>query len=109
MTVQRETPGIYSDFGGDPELSFLVEMFVDEMPERIATITNALDSGDLESVQRTAHQMKGACGSYGFDQLTPYALAVEYSVRESKGLEEIRSAVGELIDVCEQVRAGEPQ
>jgi len=54
----------------------LVEMFVDEMPERIALLGEALASGDRESLERTAHQMKGSAGSYGFDQLTPYAAAV---------------------------------
>lgn len=108
MTVQRESPEIYSAFGGDPELSALVELYVDEMPERVATIKAALAAGDMETLQRTSHQMKGACGSYGFDQLTPFALAVESSVRESQSTETIRAAVRELVEMCDQVRAGEP-
>jgi HPt (histidine-containing phosphotransfer) domain-containing protein len=108
MTVHHESPGIYSAFGDDPELSGLVEMFVDEMPDRIQLINEALSSGDMESLQRTAHQMKGACGSYGFDQLTPYARAVEFSVRECHSATAIEAAVRELVVICDQVRAGQP-
>ena len=108
MKIQHDSPGIYSAFGGDPELSTLVDMYVDEMPDRIETITQALSAGDMDLLQRTAHQMKGACGSYGFDQLTPFALAVESSVRECQSITAIQAAVRELVEMCDQVRAGQP-
>jgi len=106
MTDRQQPTAIFSDFGGDIDMGELVEMFVDEMPERIALLGETLASGDMESLKRTAHQMKGAVGSYGFDQLTPYAAAVESSVRDGQPEEQIRQAVGELIDLCQRCRAG---
>ena len=103
--VQTE---IYSTFGVDPDLGELVEMFVDEMPDRIATLEQAFASGDLESVRRAAHQMKGAAGSYGFDQLTPYSASLEESVRDGEPEEKIEKLLGDLIGMCKKVRAGEP-
>jgi HPt (histidine-containing phosphotransfer) domain-containing protein len=107
MTPQRETIEIYSEFGGDAVMGELVQMFVDELPERVEMIESALSSGDMESLQRIAHQMKGAVGSYGFDQLTSYAAAVESSVGEPDGREQIHNTVQELIQVCGYVRSGE--
>lgn len=103
-----EIDAIYSTLGGDPELGELVEMYVDEMPERIATFEQAFSSDDQEALQRAAHQMKGAGQSYGFDQLTPLAAAVEYAVRDGEPKEKILKLVEELIGVCHRVRAGQP-
>lgn len=108
MIPQHETTEIYSEFGGDAVMGELVQMFVDELPDRVEKITNALSSGDMESLQRIAHQMKGAVGSYGFDQLTEYAAALESSVGEPNGSEQIHKAVQEFIQVCDYVRSGEP-
>ena len=107
-SATNENTAIYSTLGGDPDLGELVEMYVDEMPDRIAALEQAFSSGDQEALQRAAHQMKGAGQSYGFDQLTPLAAAVEYSVRDSEPEENIRKVLQELVDVCQQVRAGEP-
>jgi HPt (histidine-containing phosphotransfer) domain-containing protein len=106
VTTQKQA--IYSQLGADADLSELVALFVDEMPERIATLEQAWSSGDLESLRRTAHQMKGAVGSYGFVQLTPLAAAVESAVREQAPEEQIVETLEELIAACRQVRAGLP-
>ena len=106
-TTNEKTP-IYSSLGGDPDLGELVEMYVDEMPERIASLEQAFSSGDRESLQRAAHQLKGAGESYGFSQLTPLAATVEYSVRDGDPEEAIQKSLEELVGVCRRVRSGEP-
>lgn len=98
----------YSTFGADPDLGELVEMYVDDMPDRIAAMEQSFSSGDLETLQRTAHQMKGAGESYGFAQLTLLAAAVEYSVEGGGPEESIQQKLHELVDVCKRVRAGMP-
>jgi len=107
-SATNEKSPIYSTLGGDPDLGELVEMYVDEMPERIAAFEQAFSSGDQESLQRAAHQLKGAGESYGFSQLTPVAAAVEYSVRDGDPEEDILKLLNELVDVCKRVRSGEP-
>ena len=103
-----ENSAIYSSLGGDPDLGELVEMFVEEVPDRIATLNEAFSSKDLEGLQRTAHQMKGAGQSYGFDILTPLAAALEYAVRDNEPEEAILKTLDALIDACQRVCAGEP-
>ena len=106
------TPGcetIHSSMATDPDYGELVEMYVDEMPDRIAALEQAFDSGDMECLRRAAHQMKGAAGSYGFDQLTPWAAAVEYTVRGGEPEDHIQKTLRDLIDICRRVRAGAPE
>ncbi len=104
----NEKSAVYSTLGDDPDLGELVEMYVDEMPERIAALEEAFQSSDQESLQRAAHQLKGAGQSYGFDPLTPLAAAVEYAARDKEPEENIRKVLDELLDVCSRVRAGVP-
>ena len=105
-TVKKEP--IYSALGGDPDLSEIVVMFVDEMPGRIATIEESLATADWEQLRRAAHQLKGAAGSYGFAPSSPCAAKVGDALRSGKPQEQIRATVEELIDLCRRVRAGAP-
>ena len=104
----HEGTAIYSTFGGDPELGELVELFVHELPDRISTLEEAFASKDENTLRGTAHQLKGAGGSYGFDQLTPLAAAVELAESGGEPEENIWRALQQLITVCQQFRAGEP-
>jgi HPt (histidine-containing phosphotransfer) domain-containing protein len=97
---------IFSTYGSDPMLGEMVELYVAEMPERIAALERALSEGDRESLRRTAHQMKGAAGSYGFDPLTDAAAELESAVRENQPRERIQNALEELIGRCRRIRAG---
>ncbi len=104
-----EAEALYSSLGTDPDLAEIVELFVDEMPERIANLLNCLESSDWEGLRRAAHQMKGAAGSYGFDQITPYAARLEVAVREEEPEEEIRQSLDVLAGLCQKIRSGAPQ
>ena len=62
----------------------------------------------LEALQRAAHQLKGAAGSYGFDQLTPYALHLETLLKHGAEGSEIARALGQLAACCRRVTAAVP-
>jgi HPt (histidine-containing phosphotransfer) domain-containing protein len=100
---------LYSHLGNDPDLSEIVAMFVEEMPGRIATLLEQAQSGDFEALRRTAHQLKGAAGSYGFDLISPAAARLEYAIRDSEPQNQILDIVEELVDLCGRVRAGAPK
>jgi len=99
---------LYSPLAEDPDLADLVTLFVDEMPDRIAGLLARLEQGDWEGLRRLAHQLKGAAGSYGFTPITPMAGRVEHAIRNGQPEEQIRQSVGELIALCRQARAGQP-
>lgn len=97
---------LYSDFGADDELADLVEMFVAEMPQRISALETLAAAHDWDEVGRTAHQLKGSSGSYGFQQLTPAASRVEEAIRGHEPEAMVLRAVAELLSLCRSVRAG---
>lgn len=104
-TCEQITP-IYSTFGDDPDLGELVEMFVDEMPDRIGNLQTQFEAKNWEELGRGAHQMKGAAGSYGFNELTPVAAKLEASVRANESEDQIKSDLNSLVDFCSRIRAG---
>ncbi len=96
----------FSTLAGDPDLAEIVEMFVDEMPGRIRGLQQQFVSNDWDELARLAHQLKGAAGSYGFDQITPYAARLERAVRNGQPMNEVRAAHNELCSACARVRTG---
>lgn len=105
MQTITETEYLYSSLAGDPDLTEIVDLFVEEMPERVQNLADLLAQGDWAQLRRYAHQMKGACGSYGFHQLTGSAARLESAVREQEEEQAIREAVDELVTLCNRVRS----
>jgi len=106
-TSQSAEP-LYSALSVDPDLREMVDLFVEEMPQRIGNLLARLDTSDWEGLRRAAHQLKGAAGSYGFGPISPAAARVEDAIRKGSPEEEIRQAVDELIELCGRARAGLP-
>lgn len=102
------TQFLYSRLAADEDLGEIVDMFVAEMPTRIATILAQVEAMDWEGLRRTAHQLKGAAGSYGFDVISPSAGKVESAVRDGEPEEHIRVTVQELVSLCKLARGGQP-
>ena len=102
-----QTPDLlYSTLSDDPDLSEIVEMFVAEMPERIARLLENYHSGNLQELTRCAHQLKGAAGSYGFEPITACAAQLEVDLRQSEPEARIRADVESLSDMCRRARVG---
>lgn len=99
---------LYSSLGTDPDLADLVDLFVQEMPDRVAKLLDSLEAGDWDQLRRAAHQLKGAAGSYGFGQISPSAGRVEEALRSAEPEEVIRDTVAGLVDLCNRARAGSP-
>ena len=108
--MRQENAGaeyVYSSLAADPELGEIVGMFVEEMPGRVATLLGHLDKKDWDRLRQSAHQLKGAAGSYGFAAISPCAGRLEGVIRDGEPEERIREAVNELVDLCGRVRCGQ--
>ncbi len=97
---------LFSTLSADSDLGPLVELFVEEIPNRVANLLDRLQASDWDGVRRAAHQLKGAAGSYGFAPISPVAGRLENAVRHSHPEEEILRAADELIDLCRRARVG---
>jgi PAS domain S-box-containing protein len=71
-----------SEYADDPDLGELVDTFVGNLPARAAQVAAALDAGDVETLARLAHQVKGTGTSYGFPALTAAARFLEALVKD---------------------------
>ncbi|MCC6908377.1 MAG: Hpt domain-containing protein [Phycisphaerales bacterium] len=96
----KPTEILLSEFADDPDMAELVELFVSELPERLAVLRTGLESNALEQVQRIAHQLKGASGGYGFPLIGDCAARVEAAVKTGAALDQIRRCVDELSELC---------
>ncbi len=78
---------IYSEFNGDVEWQELLHDFIELVPQRINSIREAMAQLDANRVRTVIHQMRGACGSYGFHTITRPAAVLESAIEADASLE----------------------
>jgi two-component system, sensor histidine kinase and response regulator len=70
--------GILAVVSGNPDLlRELAELFLEDSPLRLLEIRKALDSGNLEALQRAAHTLKGSASSLCGKRAAELALRLE--------------------------------
>ncbi|HEX8876608.1 MAG TPA: Hpt domain-containing protein [Phycisphaerales bacterium] len=98
-----------STLASDPDMVELVQEFVQELPNRAATLESLLTASSFSDLRRLAHQLKGAAGGYGFSPISESAAKVETTLREDVSGEQVqvlRSQVEELVGLCRRATAG---
>jgi signal transduction histidine kinase/CheY-like chemotaxis protein len=65
----------------DPEFREIADEFVAALEEKLTSLHDACDAGDLETVSEIAHWIKGAGGTAGFADFTSPATALESASR----------------------------
>ena len=108
MTASTKSDYLYSTLGTDPDLCDIVDMFVDEMPDRITCLMQLLEASNYDELARMAHQLKGAAGSYGFDAISPAAGELETAILNGQSEFVIHDTTVHLCDLCSRVRSGAP-
>lgn len=93
-----------SEYANDPDMAELVGTFVRDLPTRIAAIQQSLAAGDIATLRRLAHRLKGAAGGYGFPSITDYARMLEETTAHTEDLKAIRDSVNELVALCRRVQ-----
>lgn len=103
-TTQREG-AIVSQLADDPDLVDLVELFVEELPQRITAIEKTITEQDFDGLKRLAHQLKGAAGGYGFPIITDAARTLEEKAKTQGDLESLDAELRQLADLCNRATA----
>lgn len=96
---------LLSDLANDPSMIELIELYVDEMPDKVAAIEQTLADGNYQDLARIAHQIKGSAGGYGFAPITQHAALVERSALNQTDLPELDRQVRNLIKLCLRAKA----
>ncbi len=55
----------------------LIDVFLEDVPQRFAELEQALTSGDAALLTRAAHTIKGSCSNFGATDLAAVALQME--------------------------------
>lgn len=103
-----ESTPLLSELAGDADMAELIEMFVAELPERVAALRQALTERDFEALRRLAHQLKGAAGGYGFPSITEAAKDLEITAKTDRSLEKTAAEMQALAGLCARARATAP-
>ena len=77
---------IYSRFASDEDWQELLHDLVCDLPKRLEAIDAAVARQDVEGLSFLVHQLKGACGSYGFDEVTALATQLERALHKQPEL-----------------------
>ncbi len=97
---------IYSAFAEDEEMAELVEMFVEEMPDRISSLQDAWESSARNDLQNIAHQLKGSSAGYGFAAVGRSAADLEDALKDmERELASVKAEFDALLNLCSRVSA----
>ena len=88
---------IISQLAGNEDFAPLLQQFISEIPERISHIDLALAADDVALLKRIVHQLKGACGGYGFPSLTEEAFALEKAMDNETSVKKFESEMDHFV------------
>lgn len=104
MRMAPDSNPVKSEFADDPDMADIVALFVSELPKRVATMQEALSSGDIAQLRVLAHQLKGAAGGYGFPKLGEAAALIDLGIKDGCEENVVRSRVGMLAAIAARIR-----
>jgi histidine phosphotransfer protein HptB len=97
---------LVSEFASDPDMAELVDLFVTELPTRVAALDAAWSGKRIPDLTRLAHQLKGAGAGYGFPTIGTAAGALESRLKQldatgtQSSIERLAVEYRELLDLC---------
>ena len=102
-SVQPAGDTITSSLLNYPGMKDIILEFVEGLPTQVQTIHDCIERNDLQELCRVIHQLRGAGGGYGFDQVTEPATRAEHSIRTQCSLDAIKAEVDSLIKIIERI------
>lgn len=78
------------------ELDHIVKLYVDGLPEQSAALATLLAAGDLATLRRSAHSLKGSSVSMGAQQLGALAAQIEKLAATGQVSAELDTAVARV-------------
>ena len=101
--VQEEKTPIKSTLINYPGMAKIIAEFLKELPAEIENLRAYLSKGDLTSLRRLVHQLRGTCGGYGFGAVTAVAAAAEDAIDSGQDGESIAARVESLIQIIRRI------
>ncbi len=80
-----------SCYADDPTMHEAIAEFVAMLPRRVALMRKLIGERQLPELRRVVHQLKGAGGGYGFDDMTRLAAQADRTLKQDSPLETSRA------------------
>ena len=97
------TTGLRSVFADDPAMQAAIAEFIAMLPRRVVHMNKLFAEGNLAELRRAVHQIKGAGGGYGFDELTRLAAQLCCTLKQETSLETVAHEFVSLIELIRSV------
>ncbi|RME17656.1 MAG: hybrid sensor histidine kinase/response regulator [Bdellovibrio sp.] len=95
---------LFSQFKDDPVISKILEKFVSNLPFRYEKLKSAIQNKNREEIKRLAHQLKGACSSYGYPSLAELAWQIENTSEKEEDLSFLEKPLEEFQKLIPKVQ-----
>lgn len=86
----------------DIDLKHIIPGFLERKQNDISRLTELLNNKDIDGLKAIGHELKGACGSYGFTNLATVAKNIEMQAKGSD-LAAIEKSVNEFKEILENM------
>ena len=81
----------------------MIDLFLSNTPHRLQALHSALEVSNAQALEKTAHQLKGSCGSFGAMRMVRLCMDIEALARAGQ-LHEAAEQMRELENEFEGVR-----
>ena len=98
-----ELPQLKSTLSNHPKLAKVVAEYVSGLPATVANLQAMLQAEDIASLKRLAHQIRGAGGGYGFDEITQAAGKLEHAASISASVATLQEEASALVEILKRV------
>jgi signal transduction histidine kinase/ActR/RegA family two-component response regulator/HPt (histidine-containing phosphotransfer) domain-containing protein len=86
-----------------PGMAAIIKEFVHDLPGEVQQLRKFLGAGEMDSLRRTVHQLRGAGGGYGFESVTELAAAAEAAIKAAEGSESIHAKIDSLVQTIGRI------
>ena len=90
-----------------PGMARIIVEFVQGLPEEVRKLKDFLKAEKPDELRRVVHQLRGACGGYGFDGLTEVATAAENAIHAADNVEIVTRHINSLIEMIRRIEGYE--
>ncbi len=101
--MELSTGLIYSSYADDPDFKELLDEFVERIPERVGSMRAMFLEQDSTGLITIVHQLRGACGSYGFHQLTQPAEELESLLQANALNDDVENRLELFLAACSRL------
>jgi signal transduction histidine kinase/HPt (histidine-containing phosphotransfer) domain-containing protein len=86
-----------------PGMAKIIDEFVHDLPGEVEKLQTFLAKGDMVPLKRVVHQLRGACGGYGFDSITELAADAEKEISAADNIKTITTSINSLIEMIRRI------